>query len=121
MSVQLNDITMLSEIKTAFSEQFPFLKVEFSIINGDTLKEAKDDTCLGAYRLNNVNALQVLPTTTIKEFKTWFQEVFNLSVKVYRKSGNSWLTTTITDNWNLNQQNKYGEEVTLSIYQKEKY
>jgi hypothetical protein len=35
-----------------------------------------------------------------------FEEMYGLSVQVFRKSGNTWLQTTTSDSWTLNEQNQ---------------
>ena len=37
---------------------------------------------------------------------------FGLRTEVYRKSGNVWVATLLTDSWTLQQQNNAGEEIT---------
>ena len=41
-----------------------------------------------------------------------FKDQFSLAVQVFRRSGNLWLETTMTDNWTLRQQNEHGREIS---------
>lgn len=40
------------------------------------------------------------------------KDKYSLAVQVFRKSGNLWLETTMTDNWTLKQQNNHGRELS---------
>jgi len=46
------------------------------------------------------------------DLEKMFKNRFNLSAQVFRKSGNLWLETTMTDNWTLLQQNNHGREIS---------
>ena len=48
----------------------------------------------------------------VNELEKIFKDRFNLAVQVFRKSGNLWLETTMTDNWTLQQQNNHGGEIS---------
>ena len=48
---------------------------------------------------------------TVNELEQRFSDVYGLGVQVFRKSGNVWLETTVTDGWTLEQQNKQGESL----------
>jgi hypothetical protein len=48
----------------------------------------------------------------VNELENIFQQKFSLSAQVFRKSGNLWLETTMTDNWSLLQQNNHGREIS---------
>ena len=48
----------------------------------------------------------------VKELENMFQQKFAISAQVFRKSGNLWLETTMTDNWTLQQQNNHGREIS---------
>lgn len=45
---------------------------------------------------------------TVGELEQKFKEQFDLNVQVFRKHGNSWIETTVTDNWSLQKQNEEG-------------
>jgi hypothetical protein len=51
----------------------------------------------------------------VSELEELFQEVFGLSVQIFRKSGENWLQTTTTDFWTLNQQNNKGKDMCEKI------
>lgn len=50
---------------------------------------------------------------TVAELESSFAN-FGLRTEVFRKSGNVWVATLLTNNWTLLQQNNAGEEITNS-------
>ena len=44
-----------------------------------------------------------------------FQEAFGFGMQVFRKAGNSWVLTTMTDDWTLAHQNEEGKEDSKKI------
>ncbi|MBA3900883.1 MAG: hypothetical protein H0X62_11855, partial [Bacteroidetes bacterium] len=46
----------------------------------------------------------------VKELEQKFQNLFGVSVQVYRQSGSVWIQTTITDSWTLTEQNNRAYE-----------
>lgn len=49
-----------------------------------------------------------MPVSTLEQL---FQDYFGLSAQVFRKSGRSWLETSLTDDWTLKRQNDEGYEL----------
>ena len=57
----------------------------------------------------------VLTTLLVASYALYyatFGEVYGLGVQVFRKSGNVWLETTVTDSWTLKEQNDQGESLS---------
>jgi hypothetical protein len=48
---------------------------------------------------------------TVIELENQFADM-GLMAEVFRKSGNVWIESSLTDNWTLQQQNTEGEEIT---------
>lgn len=46
---------------------------------------------------------------SVNALENTFEEMFDLDVHVYRKSGRSWLETSATGEWTLSEQNAEGE------------
>jgi len=110
---------LISEVQKDFNNMFPFLKIEF--FNNKSLSRSE------------FSAKQIIPPTRkvgdgqlalkegeivieeemkVNELENKLKDQFNLAVQVFRKSGNLWLETTMTDNWTLLQQNNHGREIT---------
>lgn len=49
-----------------------------------------------------------MPVSAVEQL---FQDYFGLSAQVFRKSGGSWLETSLTDDWTLKRQNDEGFEL----------
>ncbi len=110
---------LISDIQKEFNKMFPFLKIEF--FNNKALSRSDfsakqiipqnrkiGDTQL-AVKDGQINIDEDMK---VNELEKLFKEQFNLAVQVFRKSGNLWLETTMTDNWTLLQQNNHGREIS---------
>ena len=49
---------------------------------------------------------------SVADLEKAFMNKFGLLTQVFRRSGNIWLETSITDGWSLKQQNDLGREIT---------
>ncbi len=47
---------------------------------------------------------------SVDNLETYLEETFALHAQVFRKSGDIWLQTSVTDHWSLNDQNRNGAE-----------
>ena len=56
--------------------------------------------------------ITISPEMTVDELERGFDELYGLSVQVFRKSGKVWLETSVTDAWTLAKQNAQGEELS---------
>jgi hypothetical protein len=110
----------ISEVQKEFSEEFPFLKLEF-FKNGMTRKESypahlqipQSKMIQEAWNLKRGEGkMEIKEEMTVAELENLFMDRYNLSVQVFRRSGNIWLETTMTDNWTLRQQNEHGKEIS---------
>lgn len=111
---------IISDVQKDFSLAYPFLKIEF-FKNGNTRKEryAFDKRVPQHLKLQDAwflnkgeGELEFNDNTTVLDVEKAFMDQFGLSVQMFRKSGNLWLETTITDKWTLKQQNDHGREIT---------
>jgi hypothetical protein len=122
MSIQIEEILKISEIQAKFSAIFPYLKLEFfkknpqagplavkqPLINVDrTLAE-----CRTVFKKESIT---ITPAMTVSELEKKFNEIYGLSTQVFRRSGNIWLVTTVTDKWSLEEQNIQGEIITNQV------
>jgi hypothetical protein len=57
-------------------------------------------------------------TTSVQDLEQLIWDAFGLSVQVFRKSGNLWLETTVTDQWSLAYQNEQGRELSAQFERK---
>lgn len=114
--IEIDDSKKISEVRKLFNGEYPFLRLqffdEFSRSNNgseDGNDKIEQDN-LSEYRSNQaVEPLMIVPTMTGRELAELFKTFYGLSVQVFRKSGTSWLGTTLTDHWTLEKQNQQGE------------
>lgn len=109
----------LSLIKQEFNKQFPYLKLEFfrhrhKMHGGSTKQDIleSDATPAQLHRKAASQFIEVTGEMKVATLEEQFYTVFGISAQVFRKSGRSWLETTITDDWTLNRQNDEGCELS---------
>lgn len=114
--IKLDKPTKVSEIKRAFNNEFPFLKIEFFKKKHKVLKGSlKNDIITDDFSvasIDNVHNIVISEDMLVSEFEKQFTDKLKLSVQVFRKSGKSWLETTFTDGWTLKKQNEEGLELS---------
>lgn len=116
MKIEINDHRKIFAIQEEFSKLFPWLKLEFfekpHRIGGPSPKKdiVSSSKTLGQCRtVHDSGAITISPGMTVAELEQSFRDVYGLSVQVFRKSGKSWLETTVTDSWTLEKQNEQGK------------
>lgn len=119
MKITINDHRKIFAIQEEFSEMFPYLKIEFFAkphkAGGSSAKKLMKhpSKTLGECRtIHNKGTITITPQMTVADLEQNINDVYGLSVQVFRKSGNAWLETTVTDGWTLEQQNNQGEELS---------
>ena len=112
----INDDVRLSEIKAAFSNQFPGLRIEFySKAHKDHQGSPKDallneNLSVGDIREEEYKSgeLHLSDDLTVTAVERLFENKFGLHIQIFRRSNNLWLQTTATDHWTLGVQNGKG-------------
>ncbi|MDE3235612.1 MAG: hypothetical protein KGO81_06615 [Bacteroidota bacterium] len=122
MHITINDTNKILEIQEKFTEMFPYLRLEFfrktNHRDGNIPKNALANLrTLGECRtvFNTQSSVTISPQMTVSELDKLFNDVYGLSTQIFRKSGNIWLVTTVTDKWTLEEQNKQGEIITSQM------
>ena len=120
MKIKIASSRLLSEIQKEFNDQFPFLKIEFfrstmpRVSKWNAVNRISPDLEISKCQvLRKEGELHFLEETKVGELENLFLNDFNLNAQVFRRSGNIWLETTMTDKWTLKQQNEHGREITL--------
>ncbi len=128
MHLVINANKLIKDVQQEFTSAFPYLKIEF-FRNGEVRKDRYPATMLIAQnrslkdawsRKKEEGELDIPDTLTVGELENLFMDRFGLSVQVFRRSGNLWLETTMTDNWTLKQQNDHGKEISASYTNEKK-
>ncbi len=121
-SITINDETSIRSIQDAFNSVFPYLKLEFYSkphapgrpSNVKFLQQP--GKLLGEIRKNHTNGEIILkPEMTVSDIEQLFGNEYGIGIQVFRKSGNIWLETTITDDWTLQKQNAEGEFLSTPV------
>lgn len=123
MQVLISADRMIRDIQEDFSRAYPYLKIEF-FRNGSVRKERYPSNLLlpAHTRVRDAGARQKADGTlsldddmSVTDLENAFIDQFGLSVQVFRRSGNIWLETTMTDRWTLRQQNDHGKEISDTL------
>lgn len=121
MDVMLNNSMNIATVQQLFNEQFPFLKIEFferenKFNSNIAVKKHITNTTkkLCDFKLPQTEDYPIIihPEMTVTELEKAFTKIYKLQTQVFRKSGNIWLETTITDGWTLEDQNSQGQIIT---------
>lgn len=119
MKLLITDEMSVRDLQLAFNSWFPFLKLEF--FRNRTLLEKMyvpnkqvplHNTIGQIWKKKEAAEIEINEDTRVKDLEKIFLDKFGITMQVFRKSGNLWLETTITDNWTLKQQNEHGKEIT---------
>jgi hypothetical protein len=120
MNIHISDTLTIKSIQQAFSEHYPYLKLEFFSRPHQTGKGSEkkymktDDALLKDFRLvHSDGELHITDEMSVSELEGMFRDHYGLYVQVFRRSGRLWLETTATDNWTLNVQNEQGQELSI--------
>jgi hypothetical protein len=119
MCLYITPTLFITEVQTAFSTQFPFLKLEF-FQNKPTgqpgvsiKKPVTDNRRIGGVQSPITDGdLEIKDDMKVQDLEKIFRDQFGLSMQVFRRSGNVWLETTMTNNWTLRKQNEHGREIS---------
>ena len=120
MKIIIASSRLLSEIQKEFNDQFPFLKIEFfrsampRLSKWNAANRISPNVEINRCQiLNKEGEIHLGEETKVEDLENVFQKEFNLNAQVFRRSGNIWLETTMTDKWTLKQQNDHGREITM--------
>jgi hypothetical protein len=120
MRLLINGDKLVRDVQQEFAIAYPFLKIEFfrnmGLQNEQALKQnqIKHDQKLSAAKSHSIENGDLLidDMMSVTDLEKAFMDRFGLRTQVFRRSGNIWLETSITDGWSLKQQNDLGREIT---------
>lgn len=125
MELQVNNKITISELQRQFSKEFPYLKIEFFDIphsSPNKLSKAHlfpPNRLLGVCRkLRNEGIIKISPDDTVEKLETIFWNEFGLSAEVFRRSGNVWIETSLSNSWTLKLQNEEGKALSDGRYKR---
>lgn len=124
MTLSINASTTIADVQTDFSQEFPYLKVDFFTRPHDVGESTWSKYMvfnnqerfgkLTAFKGNDM-PFEYNSAMTVADFEQNFQRHFGLGVQVFRKSMSTWLITSSTDNWTLAAQNAQGQESATTL------
>jgi len=110
--MKINKDTMTSAINQSFVEAFPYLKIVFYKKSHDHFHGSmKKDEISEDMKVGDLNAdlkegqVEWQGEMSVDKLETYMEEEFGLHTQVFRKSGDLWLQTSVTDHWSLDEQN----------------
>jgi hypothetical protein len=119
MNLHIAPNRIIGEIQKEFNEAFSFLKIEFFKTKSFSRSDFMAHQIIPSTRKIGDGQqpitdgdIEITGEMKVKELEKIFKDQFTLAAQVFRKSGNLWLETTMTDNWTLQQQNDHGREIS---------
>jgi hypothetical protein len=118
MKLEISPDKTLRDIKTAFTQAWPHLKLVFftkshEAHTGSNAKFMIDNENLTlaevAPMVKGTAGLYLEQETPVWQLERLFEEEYGLHVQVFRKSGTVWLETTVSDDLTLEQQEARGK------------
>lgn len=112
---------LITDVQKQFASAYPFLKIEF-FKNGDARNGLNPGHMQIAHNLKLKDAwarkkaegeLVIDDVMSVSDLEHTFIDQFGLTAQVFRRSGNIWLETSITNGWTLKRQNDHGQEITI--------
>ena len=121
MLLSINGDRLVKDVQQDFSSTYPYLKLEFIRTNGIHKEQARKENQikheqqlrLAKGRDIHKGDLLIEETMSVAELEKAFKDKFGLIAQVFRRSGNIWLETSITDSWSLKHQNELGMEISI--------
>ena len=108
----LFDGQTIGAVQKEFSDHYPFLKINFfkeMELNGiRVVKKLEPHYML--YSLST-SSIDLAGTRSVAETKKDFRNATGLVTRVYRRSGDVWIETSLTDDWSLDRQNAEGRQI----------
>ena len=118
--IKITDDKTIEQVQSAFTEHFPYLKIEFYVAEHEAGEGSPDalrvdvEKTIGETRTrHNEGDLSIHGNQKVSTLEQAFHETFGLNVQVFRQSGGLWLQTTTTDEWTLSEQNETAKEHSL--------
>lgn len=116
MKLFIEKESMVDDIKKLFCARYPYLKIEFykkPFCNVSVKKEIipVNIPLIQHAHQSSKAVINIGRNITVADLENYFS-LLGLKAEIFRKSGNVWVETSLTNNWTLDQQNKEGEEIS---------
>ncbi len=105
MELTIDDTRSFQHVQYEFSQRYPFLKIDF-------LRPSVGDRP-SLFRWKRIQGtIDIGKQRTVGQILKDFEAIFGFSMMLLRRAGNSWIGTSLTGDWTLEQQNREGEQIT---------
>jgi len=119
MHLRIAPNRLIGDLQKDFNSAFPFLKIEFfqnrnPQLSTPTFRQIlrNDKRIVDGQIAITDGDIEVSADMKVKDLEKVFKDQFSLLAQVFRRSGNLWLETTMTDEWTLGRQNEHGREIS---------
>lgn len=99
----IDEGTKVGYVQHEFNVLYPFLKIDFK------RNDIKRIRTQAFEKFNASHKIDVDKHRTVAEIKKDFKDLLGLTIEIFRKSGNVWIETSLTDDWTLERQNREAE------------
>ena len=113
--LHMKNETTCRNLQEEFWLSYPYLKIEFQkyqlTFEGDTIRTEKllpEEKMITFSRKPQPTTVNVASDRTVLHVIKDFENLLYLKFLLLRRSGNSWIETTLTTDWTLEQQNREG-------------
>jgi hypothetical protein len=118
MKLFIDKDSKAENVKKIFTNCFPFLKIELykkPFADGNAaIKKVPLASGASLHKFMHEadkTSIDINADITVAELESQFASI-GLIAEVFRRSGNVWIETSLTNNWSLQQQNAEGEEIS---------
>lgn len=123
MRLRIDGNMRVQQLQEIFSQNFPFLKIEIfkKMVNAPLRHSAQTKIAPGCFFKEILHfkesdfEIEWKEDMTVQELESQFEKNNGITAQVFRKSGNLWLETTVTDQWTLKRQNDHGQEISTPV------
>lgn len=123
MRLRIDGNMMVQQLQDVFSQTFPFLKIEIFKKMANAPLRHNAQTKIAPERFfkeilhfkESELDIEWEDDMTVQELESQFENNNGITAQVFRKSGNLWLETTVTDQWSLKRQNDHGQEISMPM------
>ena len=119
MKLFIEKDSLAEDVKNIFTAYYPFLKIEFyknplikSLYKKETIPVHLP--LIQQIKKQSEAVINIERNKTVAELENDFLSI-GLKAEVFRKSGNVWVETSLTNNWTLQQQNAAAEELSKHL------
>ncbi len=116
MKLFIEKDSLAEDVKKIFTACYPFLKIELYNKPLTNFKYKNETISFNLPLMQGVKKqskaiIDIEKNKTVAELENDFL-LIGLKAEIFRKSGNVWVETSLTNNWTLQQQNAEAEELS---------